>query len=682
MRAPLSPPLRLRPEALAIACLALLAVPAGARAIVSDVQPIDGPGADVIDVADAAMSEDGTGGIVYLKRVDGHSHVFAVQFRGGAWRPAQRVDVGQAFDSTWPRIGAGDGGRLVVTWVQELGVESDRMFSATLDPGATGFQAPVPVDLNVGEASSTFPDLAMSRGGQAYLAYRVLTDTSPANPPGYVGADVRVARYNGRLWSVLGTPVDRNLTAPVRLPTELNSPEVGIDVQGGGVVAWQEPDDEFVDRVWARRLFGAGTGIALQVSPSSWEGAPLRGPADAFALDVSGFGEASVAFRQQPGQASRLSAARAMVNETPDVFSELSGSFGQALLVDGGVQGALGPPSVAVDPRGLFLSGFSSGPSALLGSGDDVAAERVVRLDGGTSSVAGDPQVDVAETGAAVAAWRELRGGAGLVAVQERRADGVVEPTELSAPRGGGVGRLVLGGSGLGDAIVAWKQGSDAGGQIAASVIDAPPDPFLVLLPEGWQRRKQVRIAWDRSLNAIGRVRYSVSVDDEPVVENRRQLSARLGADDIDDGRHEIQVFAVDAAGQETGSRVGRLKVDRHGPRVRLRRHGRRLAVLVSDGPRRSSSGLRRGSVGVSFGEGGGAAASALHEAARQVLNDEAGAGRRGGRAPAGRAGRRPKPVTLRVVHRYERGGRYLLRVRARDRAGNVTVLRRRVGVG
>lgn len=657
---------------LAFASALLLIAPACARAIVSDVQPIDGPGAEVVGIADVAMSEDGTGGVVWLKEVDGHPHVFAAQFRNGAWGPARRVDAGQGFESSWPRIGAGDGGRLVVTWVQEFGIESDRLFSATLDPGASDFQPPVPIDFNVGEATSTFPDLAMARGGQAYLAYRVVTDVSPANPTGYLGADVRVARYNGRLWSVLGTPIDRNINAPVRLPTAENSPKVGIDVQGGGVVAWQEPDDEFADRVWARRLFGASVGIPLQVSPSSWEGAPLRGPADAFALDVAGFGQAAVAFRQQPGQASKLDAPRAMVNETPDVFSELSGSFGQALLTDEGARGSLGAPSVGVDPRGLFLSGFSSGPATLLGSGDDVAAEPVKRLDAGASAVAGDPQVDLGETGAAVAAWRELRGGTGLVAVQERRADGVVESTELSAPSGGAVGDFALGGSGLGDAIVAWEQGSGANAQIAAAVVDAPPDPFLILLPEAWQRKQRIRIAWDRSLNAVGPVRYSVSVDDEPVVENRKRLNAFLTGDDIGDGRHQIQVFAVDAAGQETGSRLGRLRVDRHGPRVSLRRRGRRLTVVVADGPRRTTSGLRRGSVRVSFGERGGAGASAA--ARRQRTSGR----RRGGRKGRGTS----SPVTVRVVHTYSHAGRFELQVRARDKAGNVTLLRRRVGIG
>ncbi|HEU4737433.1 MAG TPA: hypothetical protein VFS48_10465 [Solirubrobacterales bacterium] len=651
-RLPLRPPLGL------LACALLVVLPATASAVVSEVQAIDGPSADVVDVADAAMSEDGSGGVVYLKRVDGRRHVFATQFSGGTWRSPQRVDVGQAFDSSWARIGAGDGGRLVVTWVQEFGVESDRMYSATLDPGATGFQAPVPVDLNVGEATSTFPDLAMNRGGQAYLVYRVVTDTSPSNPQGYIGADVRVARYSGRLWSVLGTPVDRNIATPVRAPNEENAPEIGVDVQGQAVVAWQEPDDEFVDRVWARRVFGTSVGIPLLVSPSSWGDAPLRGPADAFSLDVAGFGQAAIAVRQQPGQASQLDAPRVLVNEIPDVFSEHAGTFLGAQLVDGGAQAGLGAPSVAVDPRGLFIAAFGSGATTLLGSGDDASVKPVGRLDTGASSVAGEPSVDLAETGAAVSAWQELRGNAGLIGIQERRADRVVEPTELSAPRGGSVGRLAMGGSGLGDAIVAWQQGSGANAQIAAAVVDAPPDPFLVLLPSGWKRKRKIPIAWDKTLNAIGGVRYSVSVDDEPVIENLRRLHARLTPDQIEDGRHQIQIFATDNAGQETGSRIGRVLVDRTAPAVKIKRRGRRLTVIVSD--TKAASGLRRGSVRVSFGDGRRAGASA--SASREKKSKRGSA-------------------SVKIRHAYDGAGSFALRVRARDRAGNATLLKRKVRV-
>ncbi len=627
------------------AAVASLLLAAPVSAVVSDVQPIEGPSADVLDVGDAAMAEDGSGGIVYLKRVGGRAHVFAAQFRDGRWRGAQRVDVGQGFDSSWARIGAGDGGRLIVTWVQEFGPDSDRMFSATLDPGANGFQAPVPIDFNVGEATATYPDLAMARGGQAYLVYRVVTDVSPANPPGYIGADVRLARYNGRLWSVFGTPLDRNQAIPVRQPTADNAPKVGIDVQGQGIVAWHEPGDDFVDRVWARRVFGSSVGIPLQASPSEWGGQPLRGPADALALDVGGFSQGAVAFRQQPGQGGALGATRIFVNEIPDIFAETSGAFGGARLADGGVRGAPGPPSVAVDPKSNFMTAFASGSATLLGKGDDVTVKGTERLDGGGSSVAGDPLVDLAETGAAVAAWREQRGGAGTVAVQEKRADGVDEPTELRAPAGGVVGGLKLGGSGLGDAILAWKQGSGARAQIAAAVVDAPPDPFLVLLPSGWRKGRRIPISWDHSPSAIGGVRYSVSVDDEPVVEGLSRLHARLSRDAVGDGRHRIQVYAIDSAGQETGSRVGRLLVDRNAPRVRLVRRGRTVRVRVSDGPKRAGSGLRRGSVRVSFGDG--------RRRARLATSSNSYAG----------------PGVYRVV------------VRARDKAGNLRVLRRKVRI-
>lgn len=627
----------------ALASSALLAWPALAGAEISAPHLIDGPGAELVEATDAAMAEDGSGGVVYLKKAGGRNHVFVSRFDGRAWSAPLRVDANQEFDSSWPRIAAADRGRLLVTWVQEFGVGTDRMFSATLDPGATAFQAPVPVDFNVGEATSSFPDLAMSAGGQAYLAYFVVTDTSPANPPGYVGGAVRIARYNSRLWSQFGGPVNRNAAAPLRVPTAASGPRVGVDANGNGVVAWQEPDDEFVDRIWARRLFGTNPGVPLPVSPSSWEGAPVRGPADAFALDVSGFGQAAVALRQQPGQSGKLTAPRAFVNEMPDAFAAGAAAFRGARLVDGGNLGGLGAPSVGVEPNGAFVAGFGSGSSTLLAAGDLDVVGPVTRLDQGVSSVGGEPLVDLAETGAAIAAWREQRGNAGLVAVQERRSDGVIDPATLSAPRGGAVGALRMGGSGLGDAIVAWTQGTGAGTQVAAAVIDAPPDPFFVQTPNGWRRQARIAIHWAAAINAIGGLTYSVSVDDEPVGKPTRRLFARLRSARIGNGRHRIQVFAIDEAGQETGSRNAILLVDRRPPKVKLRRRGKRVAVVVSDGPRRETAGVKGSSVRVGFGDG---------------------------RRSRGRR------------HVYERGGTYTVTVTARDRAGNTTTLERRVRVG
>ena len=653
-----------------VAALAL-AWPGTAAAEISDPHPIDGPSDAVVEVTDAAMAEDGSGGLVYLKKEDKRNHVFAVAFRDGAWGAPQRVDVGQAFDSSWPRIAAGTRGRLLVTWVQEFGVGSDRMFSGTLDPGAVGFQPPVPVDFNVGEATASFPDLAMNAGGQAYLVYAVLTDTSPANPPGYAGASVRVARYNNRLWSALGNPVNRNPASPVRLPTESSAPRVGIDAQGNAVVAWQEPDDEFVDRIWARRLFGTTAGISLQVSPSIWEDAPLRGPADAFALDVNGFGQAAVAFRQQPGQSSKLTAPRIFVNEMPDAFATGAAAFRGARLVDGGNVAALSPPSIGVDPNGAFVAGFGSGPASLLGSGDLEAVKAVTRLDSGGSAAPGAPLVDLAETGASIAVWGELRGNSSVVAVQERRSDDVIEPATLSAPRGGAVGSLRLGGSGLGDAIVAWTQGSDANVQIAAAVVDAPPDPFFVQTPEGWRGQAKIAIHWAAAVNAIGSLTYSVSVDDEPLGKPTKRLFSRLPSAGVGDGRHRIQVFAIDEAGQETGSRYAVLLVDRRPPKVRMQRRGNRLAVIVSDGARRETSGVKGSALWVSFGDGGGKSKGGGGATTISTAD----------RKKAGK-GKSKKPIVKTVRHAYARSGLFKVTVRARDRAGNTTEFERKVRVG
>jgi hypothetical protein len=636
--------------------LCLHAVPAGAT--VSSVTQLAAPSADVVDVGDAAMAGDGTGGVVYLRKEGGHSHVFVSRLNG-SWEAPQRVDVGQEFDSSWPRIAAGDGGRLLVTWAQELGVASDRMFSATLDPGAKGFQAPVPVDMNVGEATATFPDLAMNAGGQAYLTYLTITDESPLNPPGHLGLDVRVARYNNRLWSVLGNPVDRNPATPMPKPNAASGPRIGIDVNGAAVVAWREPDDEFVNRIWARRVFGSSVGIPLQASPGSWEGAPLRGEADAFDLDDAGFGQVAVAFRQQPGQGSKLSAPRAFVNEMPDAFVEGASAFSGARLVDGGVRGGLGAPSVAVEPEGGFLAGFSSGASTLLASGDNAAVGATDRADDGGSQIAGEPLVDLGASLAGVVAWREQRGGAGSVAVRERQADGVLDSAALSAPGGGAIGGVALGGSGLGDAIVAWRQGGGAKAQIAAAVVDAPPDPFLVEVPDGWQRKATMRVRWNAAENAVGALRYSVSVDDEPIGKKTTRLHAVLKSARVGEGRHKLQVFAIDDNGQETGSRKGALLVDRKRPRVRLRERGDRVAVVLAD----RASGVKGRTVKVDFGDRDAARGSSAR----------ARSSRRHGAKKA-------RPVVIR--HTYATAGTYRVTVTARDRADNKASYSRRVRVG
>lgn len=622
----------------------MLVAPGHAAALIDDAHTIDGPSGAVLDLGGVAMSEDGSGGLVYRKIEGGRAHVFVAQFTDGSWRPPQRVDVGQSFDSSWPRIAAADRGRLVVTWVQEFGPDSDRMYSATLDPGARRFQGPVPVDINVGEATATYPSLAMNRGGAAYLTYRVVRQGSNL-PPGYVDSDIRIARYRAPLWTVFGSLVDRNPVQPMATPTEGNSPKVGVGLTGDAIVGWQEPGDDFVDRIWARRVFGTTLGIPLLVSPDNFGGAPLRGGADSFSVDVAGFSTGAVALRQLPGEGSRLPGPRVFVNSIPDATSENASRFGTPRMLDapGGLPGSTG---IGISPLSTLKVAYGLGNATVVADGDSEGIGKPERVDDGRSSAPGDPVVEYAENGAAVTAWKVRIGNLGAANVQELRADGVPELRTVSGPAGGFVNQLESAGSGLGDAMVGFEQGGGNLKQIAASVVDAPPAKFLVLAPHGFTRKKRVRINWDEVDVAISPVTYSLAVDDETVVESTHRTTRVLGPRQLPNGVHRVDVIAIDRAGQETVSSARRVKVDRRAPRVRLRRRGRSLSVSVSDGRRSQVSGLRRGSVRISFGD------------------------------------RTRRSRRARSRHLYARGGVFKVRVTARDRAGNRTRFARRVRIG
>ena len=234
---------------------------------------IDGPSADIAGLGKVAISEDGSGGVVYLKRVGGRVHVFAAQFVNDQWQPPQQVDIGQRFDSSWPAIAAGDGGRLVVVWAQPYAANVDRLYFSALDPGATTFQPPHVVD---SEHRARQVRLSVAgdeprRPGAARLPSRhERSGRAAGSPPAYVTGDIRLARYDGSWWSVSGTPLERNVDQPQRTPTALNSPQVGIGLDGNGVVAWQEPDDNFYDRIWARRIFGNTVSNVLEVSSTTY----------------------------------------------------------------------------------------------------------------------------------------------------------------------------------------------------------------------------------------------------------------------------------------------------------------------------------------------------------------------------------------------------------------------------
>ena len=642
---------------LAAVAVSLLALPASGYASIAPAAPIDGPSAAILGLDGVAMSEDGTGGLVYRKRVNGRINVFVSRFTAKGWQAPQRVDAGQAFNSSSPAIGAGDDGRLVVTWVHEFGGGvQNRMYSASIGPGATRFQPPIAVDLDVREGLDAAPSLSMSRGGVAYLTYRVvLTRIDPNLPPGTVDADIRLARFQGSFWSVIGQPVDRNPGQPMRRPTATNGPRVATDANGNAVVAWSEPDDDLIDRIYARRVFGQSLGLVLQASPSTDPGAPgrpLRAGPDQFDLDLSPFGEAAIAYRQQPASGASFSRPRAYVNLVPSIFAEKAGAFLGPKAIDtgstDGPAGGLGPVSVGVDDEGGFNAGVGIGAASLDVGGDEGTVAAPVRLDDGSSSGPGDPLVDRGRGGALAAAHKLAVGPAGGVGMIERPIEDDPTSDIVATASGGPVGTLLLEGSGLGDAAVAFLQGEGDFTTLAASSIDAPPGPFSAATPPDFVRTPTVELSWDRAAAGIGRVTYDLQIDGDAIAEKVRGLRAPVRSAAIGDGDHEVQVIATDAQGQTTTTPVASLKIDRTAPKVRATagRRTRLARVVLSDGAKGDVSGVATSTSRVSWGDG-------RSSSGRRIL-----------------------------VHRYRRAGSFAITVAARDKAGNRRVVRRTVRVG
>jgi hypothetical protein len=117
----------------------------------------------------------------------------------------------------------------------------------------------------------------------------------------------------------------------------------------------------------------------------------------------------------------------------------------------------------------------------------------------------------------------------------------------------------------------------------------------------------------------------------------------------LPDGTLPWRVVAIDRRGQETASKVRTLRIDARPPEIaaKLRRSaGRilRVTATVADGSLAAPAGTGVRSVQVLWGDG-------------------------------------TRSTGRKVTHRYRRGGRYTVTVRATDRAGNVGTFKQRVRI-
>lgn len=648
---------------LALACLAavlvcwavLLASSSRALALIQQPTTIDGPSADGLSLGGAAASPDGTGGLVYVKTVEGVPHVFASRFDGGSWSAPIRVDWDQPYEASQPRIAAGSNGRLMVVWVTQVatlpnGELRRGLWSASLGPKANAFGRSLLVDPNVGTGIGGDPSLAGAATGKAIVAYRVITHVferpgeftnSVQLRPGDVMADIRVARLEGDHWSRLG-PINRFPAASMRAPTETNGPKVAIGDTGRAVVAWQEPDLTGTARVLIRRITGTTLGPIFLASPETWNGKPVNDDASAFGLDVTGFDQARVAVRIDGSPSSSLHGQRVFLTTLGSSFSDEGAKPTGPELADGGGEsppsGPIGPPAVAASDdsgKGALLLVFSAGGGMRLVGVNHQGALLSPQSFSDPSPAAGTPAVAAVDPeGGGISAFRATDGtGSPTVAVRQEYPSGGSQTGLLYGPLGGQISQLAGGGSGSGEALLAFRQGESGRFAIVADRVAAPPEKFAVMVPNRWVSPKRAKVRWPVPPSGVGGLVYGLVLDGRVVRSGlrRRQITPAPGL--LGNGVRRVQVLATDRLGQDVLSRPVKLRIDSQPPRPRLRVKPRKgMVVLKLDDPQ---SGLLARATRVAFGDGERA---------------------RGGGV---------------FHHRYQRPGRYTVRLRAIDKVHN-----------
>jgi hypothetical protein len=242
--------------------------------------------------------------------------------------------------------------------------------------------------------------------------------------------------------------------------------------------------------------------------------------------------------------------------------------------------------------------------------------------------------------GGGVSAWPSADAqGAPAVAVREDFPTGAVQTGLVSGGAGGEVTELAVGRSGLGDGLVAWRQGPLGNAAIVAATVSAPPAELVLSVPKGAVKPAQAVVAWQPAVSADGPLRYTVVLDGRPQATPAGASQLRLDPLGLSSGRHSVQLLATDIDGQSTLSKPSNLLVDGVPPIVTITRAqgGDGVSVRIHD----PYVGIDQRDVIVSFGDG--------HSA----------------------RGRK------RFKHRYAHSGIYRVVVQVRDELGNTGVISR-----
>lgn len=589
---------------------------------------VDGPTSAIPKPSGLGVSiaRDGTGGLVYLKAVGGTPHVFVSRLVGGLFGSPVQVDPQLAGPSSQPVIAAGNGGVLLVGFIN-----AGQLY--VVDGNGSG-QFATPLDLAAGAEN---PAISMSNFGKGYLAFAAADGG---------GHDVRTAYYYAGSWALEAPPL--NAAPADDAGTGSGRPALAAAGDGIAIVAWGEGGHIYTRRVW---------GTAASVVDEQSDAAPAGCTESSVGDPVVGAGGdssyAAVAFHAAlvcGGQKE----SRVLVNR-------LQGSVYDGIAeVDGLSQGA---PDGAQDPQiAVGENGAGWITSARTVSDDVIAASLAANsafasLVTQVNSLPGsEPLISVpaiAGQHANLIAWQQEPGTVPGGEIRVRYAgDGVTlgPETVISSPSQGptdAADGFDAAGDISGDAAVAWLQGPANATQVVAGQLYQPPGRFLPSQSLSYVKTTQPVLGWSRP-PGWGPMSYSVNVDASQVGQTfstALQVPAPLA-----DGPHSWQVIATNPPGQQSRTPLSTVFVDTVAPVATLRQL---IRAVAGANVRVVARYVDRPPAGEPLFDASGVATVVIRWGDGTTTRVRVG--------------------THFALHRYRRRGRYKITMRVTDRAGNLT---------
>jgi hypothetical protein len=593
---------------------------------------IDGPSAAITSLNGLSVARDGTGGLIYVKA----AHVFVSALVGGQFQTPVEVDAGLPGASSQPVVAAGNGGVLLVGFINAA-----QLYVVSRASTTAPYSAPAAL---AGPAAN--PSLQLSNLGKAYLAFTVADGA---------GNDVRAAYWAGGGWSLESAPLNA-VAAGDDAGSGAGAPAVATAGDGVAIVTWGERGHIYARRVW---------GTAPSVVDEQGDPASVAGCAEISAGEpaVAAGGDSSyadVAFREVvscPGGQQ----ARVLVNRLRG--SQFDGGVAADGLSAGG--DSSGDPQVAMTEYGQgFVTSEAQSSNRVFGMelGNNGAPGSVLQIDSAAGTTPPDPVPGIAGLFSDLVAWQQDPGSVGPAEIRVRyepRASTLGPEMVVSDPAQGATDAargLQAGGDAGGDGAIAWVQGRGGSSTIVAGQLYQPPGRAIPARSRAYVRTAEPVLSWAPSSARWGPITYTVNVDGAPSGQTGGNALQVLTP--LPDGPHTWSVIAGNPAGLSSAAKGARVFVDTVAPSVGAtlsgaRRPGAGLTLHLSyrDAPPaglpgRDASGVAR--LTVHWGDG---------------------------------TSSRVKPGTHRLLHTYRRRGRYAITITALDRAGNRTSAVRRVKI-